>query len=65
MKKRFKLLNRAGKVFIMRWTVDGKLFGPDWEAVATFDSNAPNLERCKKIIRLMNECDKQNPDNDS
>lgn len=66
MKKRFKLLNRSGKVFIMRWTVDGKLFGPDWEAIATFNNSAPNLERCKTIIRLMNECDKtDNSDNDS
>lgn len=64
MKKRFDLLNRAGKVYIMRWTVDGKLFGPDWEAIATFDNTPSNLERCKSIIRLMNECDKQNPDND-
>ncbi|TGG34961.1 hypothetical protein [Duncaniella freteri] len=58
MKKRFKLLNRSGKVHILHWAADGKLFGPDWEAVATFDDKDSNLERCKTIIWLMNECDK-------
>lgn len=58
MKKRFKLLNRSGKVYILHWSADGKLFGPDWGSVATFDDKDSNLERCKTIIRLMNECDK-------
>lgn len=58
MKKRFKLLNRYGKVHILRWSADGRLFGPDWESVVAFDDNDSNRERCKTIIRLMNECDK-------
>lgn len=67
MKKRFKMLNRANKIYILRWTVDGKLFGPDWEEIATFDNQASNVERCKTIIRLLNECDKHtnHPDYDS
>lgn len=58
MKKRFKLLNRVGKILILHWSSDGKLFGPDWEAIAAFDDKDSNIERCRTIIRLMNECDK-------
>ncbi|WP_304647417.1 hypothetical protein [uncultured Duncaniella sp.] len=58
MKKRFKLIDRHGKVNILQWVTDGVLFGPNWESMASFDSNKSNLERCKTIIRLMNECDK-------
>jgi len=58
MKKRFNLLNRSGKVHILHWSADGRLFGPDWETVAAFDDEDLNMERCKTIIRLLNECDK-------
>lgn len=58
MKKRYKILNRSGTIHILHWVVDGKLFGPGWETVATFGDTASNIERCKTIIRLMNECDK-------
>lgn len=58
MKKRYKLLEKNGKVHILHWVTDGVLFGPDWESIATFDKQDSNLERCKTIIRLMNECDK-------
>lgn len=67
MKKRYKLLVRSGKVHILHWVTDGALFGPDWESVATFDDVDSNLERCKRIIQIMNECDKytkDHPDND-
>ncbi len=65
MKKRFKLLNRVGKIYILHWTVDGKLFGADWEAVAVFEDNDSNRERCKAIIRLMNECDRHTDPSDN
>ena len=58
MKKRYKLLKSGKCVFILRWVADGKLFGPDWEESGRFDNNAGNIERCKAIIRLMNECDR-------
>lgn len=58
MKKRYKMLCRSGKVLILHWETDGKLFGPDWEVIAKFDDNDQNQQRCKTIIRLMNECDK-------
>ena len=66
MKKRFKLLNQNGRILILRWDIDGKLFGPDWECVASFDNVDSNLERVKKIIGLMNECDnfKEQSNND-
>ena len=57
MKKRYKRLEKGGRIFILHWTTDGMLFGPDWERVASFERNGPNLERCKTIIKLMNECD--------
>lgn len=58
MKKRYKLLAKFGKIHILRWVTDGVLFGPGWESVATFNDVGSNLERCKKLIRIMNECDK-------
>ena len=63
MKKRFKLLNRKGKILILRWDVDGRLFGPDWECIASFENVESNQERVKTIIRLMNECDKNTEQN--
>lgn len=63
MKKRFKLLNRKGKILILRWDVDGRLFGPDWECIASFENVESNQERVKTIIRLMNECDKHTEQN--
>lgn len=66
MKKIFKRTCRMGKIHILRWTVDGKLFGPEWDTIAQFDDNGPNSERCTRIVRLLNECDRHtnNPDND-
>lgn len=57
MKKRFKLRAQGGKILILRWQSEGVLFGPQWEGITAFDNNDNNLERCKAIIRLMNECD--------
>lgn len=57
MKKRYKRLEKGGRIFILHWTTEGMLFGPDWERVASFDKNESNLERCKTIIRLLNACD--------
>lgn len=66
MKKRFKLLNQNGKVLILKWVDDGKLFGSDWDCIAMFENVDANQERVKAIIRLMNECDKHtdHPNND-
>ncbi len=67
MKKRFKLLNdKRGRILLLKWETDGVLFGPDWGCIAAFDNTDNNLERCKTIIRLMNECDKHtdHPNND-
>lgn len=65
MKKRFKLLTDRGRVHILKWVVDGKLFGPDWDSIANFEDNTLNKQRCKTIIKLLNECDTQNHlDND-
>ena len=58
MKKRYKVLAKSGSIFILHWVTDGVLFGPEWSSIAKFANNASNLERCKNIIRLMNECDK-------
>lgn len=57
MKKNYKWLESNGKLYILHWA-DGKLFGSDWECVASFSANAENLKRCKNITKLMNECDK-------
>lgn len=65
MKKRFKLLNQKGKILILRWDVDGRLFGPDWECIASFENVESNQERVKTIIRLMNECDKHTEQNNN
>lgn len=58
MKKRFKLRDRHGKIHILQWVTDGVLFGPNWESVASFESNESNMTRCKTIVQLMNKCDK-------
>jgi hypothetical protein len=42
MKKRYKLLEKNGKVHILHWVTDGVLFGPDWESIATFDKQDSN-----------------------
>lgn len=65
MKKNFKHLEKNGRIYIMRWIDDGVLFGPDWESIASFDKNPPNLERCKTITRLLNECDKHTKKSDN
>lgn len=57
MKKRFKLRKKSGKIFILRWQSEGVLFGPQWEGIITFDNVDNNIDRCKAIVRLMNECD--------
>ena len=57
MKKRFKFAVKVGKVYILRWQSDGTLFGAQWEAISFFDEAPGNRERCRKIVRLMNECD--------
>lgn len=65
MKKRFKLLHRNGKIHILKWETDGKLFGPEWECIATFDNVHSNQERVKAIIQLMNLCDKHSEINNN
>lgn len=59
MKKRYKLLERKEHVYILHWQTDGMLFGPEWGVIAKFSKNEANLERCREIIRLMNDCDRQ------
>ena len=58
MKKQYKLLNKNGTIYLLRWAVNGVLFGPRWESIAGFGNPNGNIERCKTIVRLMNECDK-------
>ena len=58
MKKQYKLLNKNGTIYLLRWAVKGGLFGPRWESLACFDNRNGNIERRKTIVRLMNECDK-------
>lgn len=65
MKKRFKLLNQKGKILILKWEVEGRLFGPDWDCIAAFENVDGNLDRVKTIIRLMNECDKHTEQNNN
>ncbi len=64
--KNFKRTERNGKIHIVHRETDGVLFGPCWATIATFDNKDDNLERCKTIVRLMNECDKHtdHPNND-
>lgn len=57
MKKRFKLRKQSGKIIILRWQCEGVLFGPQWESICAFDNINNNMDRCKTIIQLMNECD--------
>lgn len=63
MKKRYKLLTKTDSIFILHWVTEGVLFGPEWLSIAKFANNAPNLDRCKQIIRLMNDCDKTSNEN--
>ncbi len=67
MKKQYKLLSKNGKILILHWAEDGKLFGSDWEHIASFVSTDENKLRCKKIVQLMNECNTltDHPDDDN
>lgn len=58
MRKRYKLLVKNGKVHILHWESDGKLFGPEYDCIASFDHKTANVDRCKSIVRLMNECER-------
>lgn len=60
MKKRYKLLEKKEHVYILHWVTEGVLFGPEWVIMTKFTNNPPNIERCKQIIKLMNDCDRQN-----
>lgn len=66
MKKNYKRLEKNGKVYILHWATEGMLFGPTWDCIASFDNKGSNLERCKTIVKLLNECDKHtiHPDDD-
>ena len=55
MKKRFKMIKKNGKVYLLQWVTEGKLFGPDWDLIASFGEQ--HIERCKQIVKLLNECD--------
>lgn len=55
--KKYKMLRRGGRIYILHWESDGKLFGPGWDAIAGFEGNDSNERRCMSIVRLMNECD--------
>lgn len=56
MKRRFKSLVKKDRIYIVRWQMSGALFGPQWEIVADFENNKANKDRCRDIIKLMNEC---------
>ena len=55
MKKRFKMMKKNGKVYLLQWVAEGKLFGPGWDMITSFGEQ--HAERCKQIIKLLNECD--------
>ena len=57
MKKSFKRIENGDKIHILHWETDGVLFGPCWSSIALFDNTMENLERCKTIVKLMNQCD--------
>lgn len=61
MRKNFKLLIRAGKVYILKKEIG--LFGPGWSTISSFHEDCK--PECKRIVALLNECDlKTNNEND-
>lgn len=52
----FKQHIAHGKIYLLSWSVHSRLFGPDWETMATFDDNPLNRQRCRSIIRMLNDC---------
>lgn len=56
MKKNFKWLVRNDHVYLLRRTIG--LFGENWECFGNFDNKDGNLDRCKQIIKQLNECAK-------
>lgn len=60
MRKNFKLLVRHGNVYILKYDVG--LFGADWNPVATFSEECK--PECKRIVALLNECDRKTNKND-
>ena len=57
MKKRYRHIERGDKIGILFWNTDGVLFGSGWETIAQFHRTEANLDRCKMIVKLMNDCD--------
>lgn len=55
MKKRFKMIKRNGRVYLLQWVSEGKLFGPGWEQMTSFGEH--HAQECKQIIKLLNQCD--------
>ena len=65
MKKRFKIISEGGRIYILKWVENSMLFGPNWQSIANFKNNTLNRQRCKTIIKLLNECETQSHlDND-
>ena len=58
MMKRFKFLCKCGRIHIMRWKSEGKLFGPEWETIASFDMNESNGRDVRSIVTTLNRCDR-------
>lgn len=57
MKKRFKMVRKSGNVYILRWDVEGSIFGPVWQVVAGFVADDRTLKSCKEIVDKFNECE--------
>lgn len=58
MKKEFKYRYDTHHIYIQSWVTEGLLFGPSWMTLASFDNIPENMERCKKIVKMLNECRK-------
>lgn len=54
--KHFKLLQRNGRVYILKYSIG--LFGSQYEPIASFEGQPKNVDRCKQIVKLLNQCDK-------
>lgn len=54
MRKHFKWLVRNGRVLLLHRTVG--FFGEQWETFGNFDDKDGNAERCKEIVKQLNQC---------
>jgi hypothetical protein len=52
--KAFKMVRRNGNIYILKYSVG--LFGVQYESISQFTDKLDNVNLCKQIVKLLNQC---------